>query len=455
MAEAGVDNITFLEEAKAAVVQLRRAQALADEQELQTKRLEKALAVEKRAVADSIEMTIRKRKGELTDSYDAQMEEVQAHLKKVRSKREKAKNEGIRERIAEETADLREENRRLNTEIRTIFRQDRVPGICNSLFFYALYYTRGFKEILILILTLAVCFFAVPVGVYQLLGVESTLVLILLYLVAIFFFGGLYFFVNNQVKVRHLEALEKGRRNRNAIAANKGKIRAIQNAVRKDKNEDMYGLEKFDREIRKLERDKEEIAGQKQAALTNFENSGKVLIAQEITDNNQDRISTLENDFNYAADQLAEYRDKLRRASMTVAERFEPLLGKEFLQEEKLDALLGAIASGQAKNITEAQELVRAGTPIGIVEPPAGLEPVKLDPVTVPGKALGSGNGTEALPQPAEPAGIPAQAGAPLSETVPVQPFVPASERSSSGNTAAGQAAIPTPGEEHRPGSPV
>ena len=384
MAEAGVDNRTFLEEAKAAVIQLRRAQALADEQELQTKRLEKALVSEKRAVADSIEMTIRKRKNELADSYDSQMEEVQSHLKKVRNKREKAKNQGMRERIAQETADIREENRQLSTEIRTVFRQDRVPAVCNTTFFYALYHTKGLKEGLILLLTLAVCFFVVPVGVYHLIGVESTLVLILLYLVDIFFFGGLYFFLNNQIKVRHLEALQKGRQNRNAMAANRRKIRAIQNAVRKDKNEDMYGLEKFDQEIQKLEREKEKIAGQKQTALTNFESDGQMRIAQEITDNNQERISALEQDFNYASEQMAQYREKLRRISMTVAERFEPMLGKEFLQEEKLDALLGALASGQAKNITEAQELVRAGIPIGLVEPPAETEPlgpVVLEPV--------------------------------------------------------------------------
>lgn len=391
MAEA----VTFLEEAKAAVIQLRRAQALADEQDLQTKRLEKALVTEKRAVADSIEMTIRKRKTELTDSYDSQMEGVQAQLKKVRNKREKAKNEGIRERIAEETADLLEENRQLNTEIRTVFRQDRVPGICNTRFFYALYYTRGLQEVLILLLTLAVCFFVVPVGIYRLLGVESTLVLVLLYLVDIFFFGGLYFFVNNQVKVRHLEALQKGRRNRNAMAANRRKIRAIKNAVRKDKNEDMYGLEKFDREIRKLEEDKEAIAAQKQAALTNFETDGKVRIAQEITDNNQERISALEQNFNYASEQMAEYRDKLRRISMTIAERFEPMLGKEFLQEDKLDALLGVLSNGQAKNITEAQELVRAGTPIALVESPA-------EPEADPEVPSSPGPEETAAPQPQE-----------------------------------------------------
>ncbi|WP_434310085.1 hypothetical protein [Hominifimenecus sp. rT4P-3] len=370
MAEAGVDNITFLEEAKAAVIQLRRAQAVKDEQELQTKRLEKALTLEKKAVADSIELTIRKRKAEITDSYDTQIEEIQGHLKKIRNKREKAKNEGMKDRIAEETADLREENRRLNTEIKTGFRQDRVPGFCNSLLFYSLYYTRGLKEILVFILTFAVCFFCVPVGIYRLTGVDSTLVLILLYVVDIFFFGGLYFLLNNQIKVRHLDALRKGRENRNAMAANRRKIKAIKNAIRKDKNEEMYGLEKFDREIEKLEEEKIGVANQKQEALTHFENTGKVLIAQEITENNHDRISKLDADFTHSSELLAEYRERLRKATMILTERYEPMLGREFLQEEKLDALLAAISSGQAANITEAQELVRAGAPIGVAEPP-------------------------------------------------------------------------------------
>ena len=99
------------------------------------------------------------------------------------------------------------------------------------------------------------------------------------------------------------------------------------------------------------------------------------MITQEITENNQERISQLESDYNHSSEQLAEYRDRQRKTAMILAERFEPLLGKEFMQEEKLDALIQAISSGQAANITEAQELVRAGTPIGIVEPPAEPAP--------------------------------------------------------------------------------
>ena len=102
MPEQNVDNIAFLREAGEALAELKEAQEAAREQDLQTKRLEKSLASEKKAVADSIEMTIRKRKSEITDSYDSQIEQTQVQLRKVKAKREKAKNQGMKERMDEE-----------------------------------------------------------------------------------------------------------------------------------------------------------------------------------------------------------------------------------------------------------------------------------------------------------------------------------------------------------------
>lgn len=153
MPEQNVDNIAFLREAGEALAELKEAQEAAREQDLQTKRLEKSLASEKKAVADSIEMTIRKRKSEITDSYDSQIEQTQVQLRKVKAKREKAKNQGMKERMDEETADVREDNRRLSTELKTLFRQHDVPRFCNTRFFYALYYTRGLREALIFLIT--------------------------------------------------------------------------------------------------------------------------------------------------------------------------------------------------------------------------------------------------------------------------------------------------------------
>jgi len=368
MENMNLDNINFLWDAREAIAKLNEAKAVADEQDLQTRRLEKSLASEKKAVQDSIDMTIRKRKAEIADSYDTQIEQTQAQLKKARSRREKAKEQGVKERIEQETAGIKEENRKLGTEIRTLFRQNRVPGYCNSLFFYALYYTKGFREVLVFLLMLVACFLAVPAGVYFLIGSPGALFLILIYAADIFLFGGLYFMVNNQIKVRHHETLREGRQIRNSIAANQHKVKAIRNSIRKDKNETMYGLEKHDQEIGKLEDEKAEIAAQKQTALTNFENSGKVLITKEITDNNKERIDQLEQETEKANQILNDFQARVKILMMKVTESFEPLLGREFLNTDKIDRLLEVLERGLAANITEAQEFVRAGKKIPVPE---------------------------------------------------------------------------------------
>ena len=176
--------------------------------------------------------------------------------------------------------------------------------------------------------------------------------------------------VNNQIKVRHHETLRGGRQIRNSIAANQHKMKAIRNSIRKDKNEAMYGLEKHDQEIEKLEDEKAEIAAQKQTALTNFENSGRILITKEITDNNKERIDQLEQETEKANQILNDFQAQVKTLTMRVTEKFEPLLGREFLNPDKIDRLLEVLEHGFAANITEAQEFVRAGKKIPVPEEP-------------------------------------------------------------------------------------
>ena len=57
-----------------------------------------------------VNQTVKSRKAEVTKSYDEELAKTQEQLKKVRTKREKAKNQGIKERIAEDTKSLSKEN---------------------------------------------------------------------------------------------------------------------------------------------------------------------------------------------------------------------------------------------------------------------------------------------------------------------------------------------------------
>ena len=78
----------------------------------------------------------------ITKSYDAELGKAQERLKKVKAKREKAKNQGVKERIEEDTRGLVRENKELADQIKTLFKANHVPGFCRGNYYYALYFTK-------------------------------------------------------------------------------------------------------------------------------------------------------------------------------------------------------------------------------------------------------------------------------------------------------------------------
>lgn len=93
--------------------------------------------------------------------------------------------------------------------MRTLFQSDRVPFVCKSPLYYALYFPRGFKEFLTVLITFAICFLLIPCGIYKLLPEQKTLYLAMIYGVDVVVFGGLYILIGNWTKDRHLAALRK------------------------------------------------------------------------------------------------------------------------------------------------------------------------------------------------------------------------------------------------------
>ena len=99
MAQPITDQVGFLSEACRAVQELSASKNSLDKIRLEEKRLEKELEAEKKAVTDAISLTVKKRMEEINGSYDKEIAKGQDRLKRVRSKREKAKSQGVKERI--------------------------------------------------------------------------------------------------------------------------------------------------------------------------------------------------------------------------------------------------------------------------------------------------------------------------------------------------------------------
>ena len=150
---AGVDELNTIKEH---VLELTGYQERNAELEKEETRLEKLIDAKEKDLTDEIESTLKKRKSELMNSYESQRNALNSRTKKIRAKKEKDKGAKVSERIAEETADLRDRNKELALEIKAKMKADKTPGSCNTTLFYAFFMPKSFAEFVIFILGLMI-----------------------------------------------------------------------------------------------------------------------------------------------------------------------------------------------------------------------------------------------------------------------------------------------------------
>lgn len=357
MAQPITDQVGFLGEACKAVQELSVSKGMLEKLCLEEKRLEKELTAERKAVTDRISLTVKKRIEEINSTYDKEIGKEQERLKRVRSKREKAKSQGMKERIEEETAELKDYNRELKLQMKSIFQQDGVPGFCESGWFYSLYLPRGFTELLRLLAAVFVCFLGLPFGVYSLLPQKTAFSLTVIYFISVVLFGGLYIVINNYTRVRHPDALRKGRALRNLMKSNNKKIRVIIHSIKYDRDEAVYNLEKYDDEIAQIEQDLADIAEKKKEALNTFDKVTKTIISDEIAGNSSKQVSKLEGDYERVQEERREAEIRVKEQTLFINDNYTCYIGKEFMIPEKLDQLADLIRMGKAKSISEAETI--------------------------------------------------------------------------------------------------
>ena len=350
------DQGALLGEAKQALESLNRAKEERSRLDMEAKQLRKQLDAEKKAAEDAAALTVKKRREEINASYDKEIAKGQDRLRRARQKREKAKNQRMRGRIAEETAELRGENRELHLKLKGLLQKEGLPGFCGSFWYYALYIPRTFREIGGLILAVLFFFAALPGGIYLLIqeSVRSSWMLIVIYLLDIFIVGGIYLGVSNRTKAGHLEIIRQGRLIRDTIRGNEKKIRVITSTIRRDRNESLYNLEKYDDEIAKTEQELAEITGKKQEALTAFDTVTRTIISDEIWNNSKEKIDSLTEDLERRENRQRTLEKQIQEMSLEITDRYETYIGKEFMQPDKLAELARLIRSGQAANISDA-----------------------------------------------------------------------------------------------------
>lgn len=354
------DCLAFLAEARAALDELSVMSDREKQLRLDEDRMERTLEAERKAVADNIRLTVKKRAEEISDSYDKEIVKGQEQLKRIRSKREKEKSKRVKDRIEEETATLHEYNRDLKLKLKSLFQQKHVPRYCRSSLYYSLYFPRWFKEFLVFFAMVLVFFLAIPCGVYYQIPERQPLYLAGIYLLDILIFGGAYIGIGNKGKLHHLEALKEGRKIRDQIHSNNKRIKVIVSTIRKDRNESLYNLEHYDDEIAKVEQELTRVTEQKKEALNTFETVTRNILADEITHNSQERLDSLQQEYDQAAEQLRITEAQVKERRLYITDHYGMYLGSDLLDPLKIAELTALIQEDKAKNISEAVEICQA-----------------------------------------------------------------------------------------------
>lgn len=355
------ENVDYLYQVQTdleAVEQLRKELA---EYKNQEKNLKKAITAEDKSIQDEIAQTIRKRKSEIEKVYDDQIDANKNKTRNVRAKRDRAKSKRIDERVSVETAELNEENRQLHVEMRTLFKAQHVPSFCLSKLFYALFMPKRILEILALFVVIAITYVGVPslmyilsVNVFFKESKQVTFLCTLTVSLTLFILGFIYVLMINNVKIKYYNTLLEGRNMKDKMAANKRQMKAIRNKINKDKDDSVYGLDKYDNKLAELENELNQISKEKQDAMTLFENETKQLLTNEVNDRRLGKLEQMKADIETMEEQMAILDEDIQNSSLAIANNYGAILGKDFCTPAKVADLISLMEDGTADTVSEA-----------------------------------------------------------------------------------------------------
>lgn len=353
-------GVEELNEIKECLLELRGNQANIETLTEEEQRLEKTIKSLEKDIAEEIQTTVKKRKSEIEDSFERQIDKVRKQVKKIKKRRNRKKNSKMAERIDAETASLRADNHRLRLDAGTVIRQKRLPAFCNTKLYTALYAPSCFTDILVIIATILVTLLLIPCGVYfLLLPQEKIIYMIITYVITVIFFGGIYIAIHNRTLGRYSEDIWRIRELRGTIRSNKRKIRSIKRRIKRDRDESSYDLQSYDEELAELEKEEDDILAQKKEALETFENTTKHVIATEIREANEEKLSGLNAEYNTVCAKAKETEERIKALTLKIAGEYEPFLGKDLMSLDRLETLTNIILASNAKNISEAVAFYR------------------------------------------------------------------------------------------------
>ncbi len=350
-------GIAELEQAKAAIERAAELTADMEETEKLLRANEKDIEAQKKFMNDKIEASIRNRREELEKAHDDQIAIAKKDLKSAEKNKKSARNKAVNDRIAESTDYLNQENKRLNGQIKTLFKQANVPSFCNTTLYYALFNARTVKDFFIFAIAVLLAVAAIPNIVCALIDVK-TIFKVLIYIGIILVFLLIYFFIFISTRSdQKADAIDKAHSIRRKIETNNQQIKSLSHNIKNDSDDSTYGLESFDADIQRCNDVINEKEAAKAAAVEDFNNYTASSIRKEIENENLPIIEELELEGKALKADLDKKQAEAQAANTDLTNTYAAYLGAKNATTDKVDELIGIIKEGKAQTIMQALDV--------------------------------------------------------------------------------------------------
>lgn len=322
------------------------------------KKQEKELKDKNKSIEKEEKEVINKALSSELEQENRIIETTSAKIKTIKNKRDKAKEKGVNKRIKEETADLVETNMKVKCYIRKTLKENNLPGYCDNDWYYLMYCNQGIYQFLLKWLVFIMGYVVIPYIVVKIVNPWFLLKGILWLVLAGLFFG-VYITIYLLTKDNDVGTLEELREYRDKIAKNKRTIREIKRNIRKDKDEETYGLQKYDEDLKELEETFNEATNKKNIKIKLFEENTKPQIIESVREKHSESISKIEEEIVYKVNACKEKTEELKSVEEILENDYEKFLTKPYLNVGCISRMFELIESGNAKNIGEAYKIVK------------------------------------------------------------------------------------------------
>lgn len=355
-------GIESLKELKEKLVQLDRHQNENSILAGDVKKLEKSIKSKETSIEDEINLTIKKRKEEIVGTYNQEISKSQEEITQIQNKKEQSKKAQKSERVKTETSDLVKEYDQMKKDLKTKVKEDKIPSYANTKLFFALYMPKRAKDYGIILIAILLTLLIIPCGIYFFILPEQRVeYLVIIYIVTVLIFGGLYISIGNRVKDRHLPALKEIRTIRINMLKNEKKRKKISKNISKDKDESIYALDHYDEEINKKNEEIQGIEERKKEALVQFDNETKPVITEEIRGTYSEEQLNLNTQLMNVNQQIKENDENIKYLSRELVENYEAYLGKEFMSVEVINQLIKIMEEKGLETISQAISIYKKG----------------------------------------------------------------------------------------------